>query len=134
MAWSPSFALLLVLMLVDGAAITGLALYEDMVVAERTPDATRGRVFGLSGSSAEAAEFAGALVFTALGDAVGVATAMAIAGGVAAGLGLLALAPALGPLRADDDLRRANLAPGSGPGSSPGSSPGSNLGSGSPDG
>jgi len=107
MAWSPRFPVLLALMLVEGAAVTGLALYDDMVVAERTPDDARGRVFGLSGATAEFAEFVGALLFTALGDSLGVPQAMAIAAGVAAGLSLLALAPALPPLRADDDRRRA---------------------------
>jgi MFS family permease len=117
MALRPGFVALLVLMLVEGAAVTGLALYDDMVVAERTPDEARGRVFGLSGASAEAAEFVGALVFTALGDSLGVPAAMSIAGGVAAGLGLLALAPALGPLRADDERRRS--AAGREPGAEP---------------
>lgn len=103
----PGFAVLLAIMLVEGITITGLALYQDIVVAERTPDEARGRVFGLSGSTIELAEFLGALVFTALGDSLGIARAMAIAGGVAAALGLATLAPALGPLRADDARRRA---------------------------
>ena len=115
MAWRPGFVALLAVMLVEGAAVTGLALYDDMVIAERTPDEARGRVFGLSGASAEAAEFVGALVFTALGDSVGVPVAMGVAGGVAAGLGILALAPALRPLRADDERRRASSAPGAEP-------------------
>ena len=106
MALRPGFFPLLALMLVDGIAVTGLALYDDMAIAERTPDDARGRVFGLSGASAEAAEFVGALLFTALGDSFGLAPAMSIAGGVAAALGLAALAPALGQLRADDDRRR----------------------------
>jgi MFS transporter, NRE family, putaive nickel resistance protein len=115
MAFRPGFVALLLLMLVEGAAVTGLALYDDMVVAERTPDEARGRVFGLSGASAELAEFVGALVFTALGDSsLGVPVAMSIAGGVAAGLGLLALAPALGEL-AQDDERRRTAAPGAEP-------------------
>jgi predicted MFS family arabinose efflux permease len=107
MAFKPSFAVLLVLMLVNGASITGLALYDDMVVAERTPDEARGRVFGMSGASAEFAEFVGAITFTALGDAIGLGAAMSIAGGAAAGLGVLALAPALGELRAADAGRIA---------------------------
>ena len=102
----PSFVVLLAIMLVEGVAITGLALYQDIVIAERTPDEARGRVFGLSGSTIELAEFGGALVFTSLGDSLGVPRAMAIAGGVAAVLGLSTLAPALGPLRRDDERRR----------------------------
>ena len=109
MVWRPSFAALLGIMLLEGIAITGLALYADMVVAERTPDEARGRVFGLAGSTIEAAEFAGALAFTALGDSLGVTTAMAIAGGVAVALGLAAMTPALGPLRADDEQRRGGV-------------------------
>ena len=111
MVVKPGYALLLVLMFVDGVGVTGLALYDDMVVAERTPGSARGRVFGLSGSSTELAEFAGALVFTALGDSIGVATAMAVAGGAAATLGLAALAPGMGALRADDERRRAGADP-----------------------
>jgi NRE family putative nickel resistance protein-like MFS transporter len=107
MGFRPGFGLLLGIMLVEGIAITGLALYQDIIVAERTPDAARGRVFGLSGSTIELAEFLGALVFTSVGDSLGVPRAMAIAGGVAAALGLSALAPALGPLRRDDERRRA---------------------------
>ena len=107
MAAKPGFAALLGLMLFEGALVTGLALYDDVVVAERTPDAARGRVFSLSGSSAEAAEFVGALAFTAMGDSLGVPVAMSIAGGVSAFLGLVALAPARGDLRADDERRLA---------------------------
>ena len=116
MGWRPGLGVLLGIMLVEGAAVTGLALYADMVIAERTPDAARGRVFGLSGSFIEAAEFAGALIFTALGDSLGVPGAMALAGGVATVLGLVALGPGLPGLREDDGRRRAAAAAGLDPG------------------
>jgi MFS family permease len=106
-ALRPGFPQLLALMALEGAIIAGLALYDDVIMAERVPDALRGRVFALSGSTSQFADFAGSLGLAALGEAIGVSTGIAVAGAIGCVLGIAFLLPAFPALRADDATRRA---------------------------
>jgi NRE family putative nickel resistance protein-like MFS transporter len=105
LVFRPGYGALLAIAAVEGSAITGLSLYGDVIMAERTADALRGRLFSLSGASTEAADFAGSLGLAAVGEALGVAPGMAVAGALAAVLGTLALLPGRGRLVADDRAR-----------------------------
>lgn len=104
-AFRPSLWLLLAIMFAQGVGVTGLVLYDNVIIAERTPDRMRGRVFSLTGATTEVADVAGALVLTALGDAIGVPPAIAVAGILAAALATAFLAPGMHDLRADDATR-----------------------------
>jgi MFS family permease len=106
-ATSPSLPLLLGIMFVQGVAVAGLVIYDNAIIAERTPDRMRGRVFSLTGATAEAADVTGALALTALGDAIGIAPAIAISGALAAVLSVAFMAPAVGELREADEVRRS---------------------------
>ncbi|MGH2830918.1 MAG: MFS transporter [Actinomycetota bacterium] len=106
-AFRPGFAALLGIMAAEGAIIGGWALYDDVITAEHVPDAMRGRVFALSGSTGQLADFVGSLGLAALGEAIGVSAGIAISGALASVLGLALLAPALAALRAEDAARHA---------------------------
>lgn len=106
-ALEPGFPALLILMFAMGLALSGTALYAETTVAERVPDAARGRVFGLSAAFAEICDVAGALGVAAIADGIGAGPAIAVGGLAAAALGLAVLAPAAGALRADDARRAA---------------------------
>lgn len=106
LALQPSFPVLLGLMAIEGMAITGLALYDDVIIASRTPEHLRGRIFSLSGGTAELAGFTGSIGYGALGDSMSAGGAMGVAGVVSSLLGAVALLPGLPGLRADDRARR----------------------------
>jgi hypothetical protein len=112
-ALDPGFFPLLFLMFAMGLTLSGTALYAETTVAERVPDAARGRVFGLSAALSEACDLVGALGVAAIADGIGAGSAIAVGGVAAAALGLAVLAPAAVTLRADD---RRRLAPGPGSG------------------
>lgn len=105
-ALEPGYLPLLVVMFVMGASFAGTALYVETTVAERVPDEARGRAFGLMAASAEVFDLIGGLGVAALADALGAGKAIAIGGLVAATLGVLVLAPAMRALR-EDDVRRS---------------------------
>lgn len=106
-ALDPGFPALLLLMFAMGLTLSGTALYAETTVAERVPDAARGRVFGLSAALAEACAVVGALGVAAIADGIGAGPAIAVGGVAAAALGLAVLAPAARALRADDRRRLA---------------------------
>jgi NRE family putative nickel resistance protein-like MFS transporter len=103
----PSYPWLLVLLVCQGVPLAGMVLYVSTFVAERVPDAARGRVFALNGALYEIGDVTGALVLSAIGGAIGAARGIAVGGAA----GAIALAIVLGlvvrPLRAADRERAA---------------------------
>lgn len=86
----PGYPQLLAVIGAIGLGAAGMALYVSAAIAERIPDAARGRVFSLTGAVYESAELAGALILAALGGAIGAARGMAV-GAVVASVAATAL-------------------------------------------
>ncbi len=104
----PSYPWLLVLLVFQGLPLAGMALYVSTFVAERVPDAARGRVFALNGALYEVGEVAGALVLSAIGGAIGSARGLAI-GGVAGAIALTIMLGVIVPRLREADRERAVL-------------------------
>jgi hypothetical protein len=101
----PGYPALLTLLAFIGLSSAGMALFVNASIAERIPDAARGRVFALTGAVYESAELCSALTLTAIGGAIGSARGMAIGGAVAACLSAVLVARRLRTIRASDAER-----------------------------
>jgi len=104
-AFEPGYAPLLIIMFAGGVVTSG-TMYIDTFIAERVPDAARGRAYSLNGAMLTIGEAVGTLGVAALADHIAPSAAIAIGGVVGAGLALAVLAPALAALRAADAERR----------------------------
>jgi NRE family putative nickel resistance protein-like MFS transporter len=114
----PNYPSLMVILLVLGAAGAGMVLYVNATIAERIPDAARGRVFSLTAAVYETSELAGALGLTALGAHIGSARGMA-AGGVGAAIAAVVVLAVTGRMLSVNDAQRAVLSSAHAPVSDP---------------
>lgn len=101
----PGYTWLLIMLAAGGLPLAGMTLYVSTFVAERVPDAMRGRVFALTGALYEAGDLAGALAFAALGQHIGAARGLGAGGALGAIAVGIAIFTVFSLLRASDRER-----------------------------